>query len=155
MPLPHFTNQQAALISDDPVYLSLFEIEFESQYISSEESKYLMEQCFYIKSNRLKFNVNDDFKITKILLKMKTFNMIVKTHNKMDKVTSIYYLIDCSFNNLEKSILDFNWNSTGVLTYHLEYENKEFDFLNFNDNINFDDWKKNHMRKQKIKNILK
>jgi len=153
MTFPYKSN--LSINNYEPVYQSIFEIEFENSELSSNEIKFLSMNCTKIKDDILTFKLNSDFKITEILLKLKSdFNVLVKTYNKSGDVTSIFYLLDCLLIKPEKSMIDFDFESQDIIQYNMKFSYEKFNFFNLNGELTYENWKKNHERKKKFKNII-
>ena len=142
MPLPLFSNIPSAKYCDEPIYISMFEINILSDQLSEKQTELLTEHFISIKKNNIKLNGDIDSLI--ILKKLKKFNFSVKVFDKTGKVKMILYYINAEFDNFEYDILNFSYDSDDL--YHIELSFKFKDMKIFEE--------KQFTRYIKFKNII-
>ena len=147
MPLPHFSNQVSAR-SHEPVFQSQFECIFKSGLVSDADLKFLELSIIGIKENIITFNVNTH-KITSTLIKIKdSFEITLNSTLKDGTITGIYEFSKCLFIDLEKKLINFNYNSDDYLRYEIEFRYEKMKFYGIDD-------LENYHRSKKLKNIIK
>ena len=147
MPLPHYGIQaHAAWNNFEPIYQSQFECIFNSKLLNKKDSDYLGESIIGIKEDIITFNVNSH-KVTKSLLTMKDFDLTLKSLEKDGTVKGIYEFYECSFINLKKEIMNYDYESDDILRYAIQFKYENMEFYAEEDY-------KNYIRLQKFKNIL-
>ena len=123
MVLPHYPSSA----NIEPIYSSLFEITFITSSLTKEEIQFLKRNNNYIKKNNIGFNVNSDNKVSKLLLKIDIFDLVVKCHKKNGEVHTIFEYLGCKFKNLKENLVNFSYISNDVLTYQLEFDYKDIE----------------------------
>jgi len=118
-PLPRVTNQPAALVSDEPIYQSRYEINIMSEMLSEHESILISDNFISIKKNIMKLNGNLDTIV--LLRKLDKFNFSIKLFDKTGEVKMILYYIDVIFKNFDYDILDFDYQSDGLYQIELSF----------------------------------
>lgn len=145
MRLPNFPNKIDYSI--EPIYKTLFYVEYYCSDISKNDSDYLQTNTHKIKRNRIYCHVNDNNKTIDILQQMDHFKLVLKTHDKMGRVFGKYIYTNCKFKNLIEDMIDFDWDDPTILLPSFEFN---YEYLEYITEDNFLQYE----RAQKLKRIL-
>lgn len=150
MPLPYFNQNVGTHIFTEiePIFKNTFDVTFIDTNLSKKDLEILHYHIMGMTHNLLNFNINDNHKLTKVLLKLKKFSLELSSFNKEGHLIAHYVIRDCKIKNIEKYIIDFNYNSSDILEYYIPIKYKE---IKFYDKEEF----KNYLRFKKLNKILK
>lgn len=147
MSLPHFTNMSRHHYVEDPIYINQYEVNF--------DNKYLMESCYSIEDDIMKFNLNLNEN-----LELQPFeyinNMInnninikyleIKNHSRTGDVLYCVFLKNFSF--IKTDILNFDWSEIDIKHLKVKFKYDDIKVVTAKNYNNF-------IRKVKLENIIK